>query len=141
MLACTYYDEDLFAATPSETVEGIVSCLDNYWSLDLPFNKKLWDAYYDRFADSKLWMGTLSTGQWRGMQLFEQAVIRSNGDLSLEALSAAMDGASTDEAPGGPAQIVPGTGHCQMNMYVGVNRGGTFEVVQSAEMMPSGQCS
>lgn len=140
LLACTYYDEDMFGATPSETVEGIASCLDNYWSLDLPFNKKLWDAYYNRFADSKLWMGQTSTAQWRGMQLFEQAVIRSNGDLSLEALSAAMDGASTDEAPGGPAQIVPGTGHCQMNMYVGVNRGGTFEVVQSAEMMPSGQC-
>src|SRR5258707_12859578 len=62
--------------------------------------------------------GTASTGMYRGIKLYEVAVKATNGDLSREAVSAAIDKATLANGPGGGVQMVPGKMHCKMNMYV-----------------------
>ena len=59
---------------------------------------------------------------YRGIKLYEQGVIKTNGDLKREAVSEALDNISVAQGPGG-LKTVPGTGHCAMNMYIAQNKG------------------
>ena len=36
--------------------------------------------------------------------------------------------------------MVPGTGHCALNMYVGVARGASYEILSKAEMVQPQEC-
>ena len=42
---------------------------------------------------------------------------------------------SRADAPGGPAEMVPGSHHCRMNMYIAVANSGKYEVVSRSEMV------
>ena len=48
---------------------------------------------------------------------------------------------SVAQGPGGPYKTVPGTGHCAMNMYIAQNKGGDWNIIQSAEMVPPEECA
>ena len=85
--------------------------------------------------------GTASTGMYRGIKLYEQGVIATNGDLAREAVSEALDNISVAEGPGGPYKTVPGTGHCAMNMYIAQNKGGDWNIISSANMVPPNECA
>ena len=77
---------------------------------------------------------------YRGIRLYEQAIIATNGDLSREAASAAFDTASIEHGPGGPAKVVPGTGHVAMNMYIAEAKSGVYEVVSKYDMVDPKEC-
>lgn len=84
--------------------------------------------------------GTASTGMYRGIRLWEQAVIATNGDLARDAVSEAMNGAAIANGPGGPARVVAGTGHVQMNMYIAQSKGGKFEIISEEKDVLPQEC-
>jgi branched-chain amino acid transport system substrate-binding protein len=55
---------------------------------------------------------------YRGIRLYEAAVIATKGELARDAVSAALDKAKITKGPGGGAEMVPGKMHAKMNMYV-----------------------
>ena len=120
VLTCVYYDENLLNYHPAQEMEGLYSCLDYFQSVDDPFSKQLQADYMKKFPDTKYLFtaGSAATGMYRGIKFYEAAVKATNGDLSREAVSAAMDKAKIDQGPGGGAEMVPGKMHCKMNMYI-----------------------
>ena len=120
MLSCVYYDENLLNYHPAQEMEGLYSCLDYFQSIDDPFSKQLQADYMKKFPDTKYLFtaGRAATGMYRGIKFYEAAVKKTNGDLTREAVAAAMDKAKIDQGPGGGAEMVPGKMHCKMNMYI-----------------------
>ncbi|MBT7507222.1 MAG: ABC transporter substrate-binding protein, partial [Rhodospirillales bacterium] len=118
------------------------SCLDYYHTVDDAFSQKLVADYNKMFPNTKYLFtaGSASTGMYRGIKLYEQAVIKTNGNLDREAVSAAMDSASITNGPGGAARMVPGTGHAAMNMYVAQSKGGKWNIISKADMVAPDEC-
>ena len=77
---------------------------------------------------------------YRGIKLYEQAVIATNGDLARDATSAAIDSAAIAEGPGGPSKMVPGTGHAEMNMYIAQSKGGKWDIISSETTVAPQEC-
>ena len=142
-VSCVYYDENTPFYVEPYALEDTYSCLDFFHSVDDPFSKQLVKDYNAMFKDTNylLTAGTASTGMYRGIKLYEQGVIATNGDLAREAVSEALDNISVAEGPGGPYKTVPGTGHCAMNMYIAQNKGGNWNIISSANMVPPKECA
>jgi branched-chain amino acid transport system substrate-binding protein len=141
-LSCVYYDENLLNYHPAREMEGLASCLDYFQAIDDPYSAELQKGYSAMFPDTKYLFtaGSASTGMYRGIRLYEQAIIATEGDLSREAASAALDAASIEQGPGGPAKMVPGTGHAAMNMYIAEAKNGVYEVVSKYDMVDPKEC-
>jgi branched-chain amino acid transport system substrate-binding protein len=120
VIACVYYDEHTLNYHPAREMDGLYSCLDYFHAVDDPFSKSLQERYNVRFPGTKYFItaGSGSTGMYRGIKFYEAAVKETNGDLSREAVSAALDHARLENGPGGGAEMVPGHMHCAMNMYI-----------------------
>jgi ABC-type branched-subunit amino acid transport system substrate-binding protein len=130
-IVCTYFDENFLNLVPAEHVEGLYGCLDYYQDVSDPFSTALvarYDALYP--GSAKFTAGSACTGMYRGLKLWEAAVIAA-GSLDQDAVIKALDGASIAEGPGGPAEMVPGQHHLRLNMYIAQARGGTFKIVES----------
>ena len=119
-VACLYYDENSLNFHPPHELDGLLSCLDFFHSVEDPYSKELLAGYNKKFPDSKFLFtaGSASTGMYRGIRFYEAAVKATNGDLAREAVSAALDKAKLAQGPGGGAEMVPGKMHCKMNMYI-----------------------
>ncbi|HSA82306.1 MAG TPA: substrate-binding protein, partial [Geminicoccaceae bacterium] len=141
-LSCVYYDENALNITPAREIEGLASCLDYFQAIDDPYSAELQQAYDKMFPGSnyRFTAGSASTGMYRGIRLYEQAIIATGGDLAREAASAALDQASIEQGPGGPAKVVPGTGHVAMNMYIAEAKNGVYEVVSKYDMVDPKEC-
>jgi branched-chain amino acid transport system substrate-binding protein len=127
----TYFDENLVAALPPEHVEGLYGCIDYYQSVSDPFSQDLLARYSRRYPDGPQFSaGSGSTGIYRGLKLWEAAVIEA-GSLDQAAVVAALDHAKIAEGPGGPAELVPGQHHLQLNVYIAQVCDGTLEVLES----------
>ena len=142
-LSCVYYDENAVNYVAARELEGVYSCLDFFHTVEDPFGQQLVADYNKMFPDTKFLFtaGSAATGMYRGIRLYEQAVIETKGDLDREAVSAAIDKASIAEGPGGPAKMVPGTGHVAMNMYVAQSKGGKWNVISKADMVAPDECA
>ena len=142
-LSCVYYDENAVNYVAARELEGVYSCLDFFHTVEDPFGQQLVADYNKMFPDTKFLFtaGSAATGMYRGIKLYEQAVIETKGDLDREAVSAAIDKASIAEGPGGPAKMVPGTGHVAMNMYVAQSKGGKWNVISKAGMVAPDECA
>lgn len=103
---------------------------------------KLIDDYNAMFPDTKYLFaaGAAATGMYRGIKLYEQAVIATGGDLARDAVSEAMQTAAIAEGPGGPSKMVPGTGHAEMNMYIAQSKGGVWDIISSENAVPPQEC-
>lgn len=130
-LSCVYYDENMLNVHAPHEMEGLASCLDYFQNVDDPFSRELLAAYNQKFPGTpyRLAAGSASTGMYRGLRLWEQAVKDAGGKLERDDVAAALDKASIANGPGGPARMVPGTRHCEMNMYIAVAKGGAYEIV------------
>jgi ABC-type branched-subunit amino acid transport system substrate-binding protein len=64
---------------------------------------------------------------YRSYRLWEAAVNEA-GSVARDDVAAALDHARIENGPGGPAEMVPGTRHCRMNMYIAVAKEGEFEI-------------
>ena len=71
---------------------------------------------------------SLTAFMYRSYRLWEAAVNEA-GTVARDDVAAALDHARIEHGPGGPAEIIPGTRHCRMNMYIAVAREGEFEIV------------
>jgi branched-chain amino acid transport system substrate-binding protein len=146
LLCCVYYDENLLNYHPANEMEGLLSCLDYFQSVDDPFSKQLQADYSRKFPDTKYLFtaGSAATGMYRGVKFYEAAVKETKGDLHREAVGAAMDHAVLANGPGGGAEMVPGYMHARMNMYIAqckVTAGKTrYEVISKADMVDPREC-
>jgi urea transport system substrate-binding protein len=141
-LSCVYFDENSVNYVAPRELEGVYSCLDMFHTVEDQFTQQLLADYNKMFPNTKyqLTAGTAATGMYRGIKLYEQAVIATKGDLSRDAVSAAYDAAKLEHGPGGPAQMVPGTGHCEMNMYIAQQHGGKWDIISQEAMVPPKEC-
>ncbi len=130
-IVCTYFDENFLNLVPAEHVEGLYGCLDYYQDVSDPFSTALVEQYDELYPGSaKFTAGSACTGMYRGLKLWEAAVVAA-GSLDQDAVIKALDEASIADGPGGPAEMVPGQHHLRLNMYIAQARGGRFEVVKS----------
>ncbi len=128
-LVCTYFDENFLNLVPPAHVEGLYSCLDYYEGVSDPFSKALLARYEELFPGSaKFTAGSACSGMYRGLRLWEAAVIEA-GSLEQEDVINALDHAKIPRGPGGPAEMVPGQHHVRMNMYIAQAHDGVFKVV------------
>jgi branched-chain amino acid transport system substrate-binding protein len=141
-LSCVYYDENLLNVNRPEEMEGLATCLDFFQAVEDSFSKELLAKYDARWQGSqyRLVAGSAATGMWRGIKLYEQAVIATGGELDREAVSRTLDTAKIDQGPGGGAEMVPGKRHCRMNMYIAVAKNGAYEVVSKSDMVDPKEC-
>src|SRR3954470_20512986 len=138
VLCAVFYDENLLNYHPAAEVDGLISCLDYYQSVDDPFSQSLQDAYAKKFPGTKhpFTAGTGGTGMYRGVKFYEAAVKETGGKLDREEVATALDHAALTDGPGGGAEIVPGHYHTRMNMYIALckNDAGKahYEVIDKA---------
>ena len=142
-LACVYYDENSVNYSPPREMEGLASCLDYFQAVDDPFSNELQAAYGEMFPDTNYLFtaGSGATGMYRGIKLYEQAVLATEGDLDRDAVSATLDTAEIKEGPGGGAKMVPGTGHCAMNMYTALAQDGRYDITEKYDMVDPKECA
>jgi ABC-type branched-subunit amino acid transport system substrate-binding protein len=130
-LVCTYFDENFLNLVPADQVEGLYGCLDYYRDVTDPFSESLLAQYDERFPGSAMFTaGSACSGMYRGLKLWESAVNEA-GSLRQDDVVAALDHATIDQAPGGPAAMVPGQHHLRLNMYIAQAQGGRFTVVKN----------
>ena len=127
---------------PQRELNGVYSCLDYFHTGDDPVGAALQKEYAAMFPGTKYLFtaGSASTGAYRAAKFYEAAVLKTGGDLAREAVSAAIDDVKITGVPGGDSVMVPGTGHCALNMYVGVARGASCEILSKAEMVQPQEC-
>jgi ABC-type branched-subunit amino acid transport system substrate-binding protein len=131
LVVTTYFDENLVAALPSEHVEGLYGCIDYYQSVSDRFSQELLGRYNRRFPHGPQFSaGSGSTGMYRGLRLWEAAVVEA-GSLDQAAVVAALDHAKIADGPGGATEMVPGQHHVRQNVYIAQVQDGTLEVVES----------
>jgi len=143
-LSCVYYDENTVNLNAAHEWEGLASCLDYFRAIaragEDPFSAELAQMYDERFPGNVLFTaGSAATGMYRGVKLWEVAVNEA-GSVNRDDVAAALDHAKIANGPGGPAEMVPGTWHCQMNMYIAVAKNGKYEIVSRARQVHPKEC-
>ena len=138
LLASTY-DEHSANLNAAHEWEGMASCLDYFRVLassgEDPFMAEVQAAYDERFpGKAREWpwkphaiFAQGSAEMYRSYRLWEAAVNEA-GSVARDEVAAALDHARIEHGPGGPAEMVPGTRHCRMNMYIAVAKEGEFEI-------------
>lgn len=142
-MSCVYFDENSVNFVPQRELEGIYSCLDMFHTVDDPYTQELLAGYNEMFPDTRFLFtaGSASTGMYRGIKMYEQAVIATNGDLARDAVSEAMHTTAIEQGPGGPSEMVPGTGHAKMNMYIAQARDGVWDILATDELVDPQECT
>jgi branched-chain amino acid transport system substrate-binding protein len=140
-LACVYYDENALNITPAREIEGLASCLDYFKAVNDPYGNKLQEQYTKLYGSKNLFTaGSASTGMWRGINLWAEAV-KAAKSVKREDVAKALDKARLAEGPGGPSEVVPGSYHVAMNMYIAVAKNGTYEIVEKSNaLVAPGEC-
>ena len=143
-LSCVYYDENTVNLNATHEWEGLASCLDYFRAIaragEDPFSAELAQMYDERFPGNVLFTaGSAATGMYRGVKLWEVAVNEA-GSVDRDDVAAALDHAKIANGPGGPAEMVPGTWHCEMNMYIAVAKNGQYEIVSRAKQVHPKEC-
>ncbi len=123
---------------PSEFIPNALGAQPNFWDAKSPENEFIWNAYYDIDPKTKVLPGTPANCSWRALQLYEQAIIKTNGDLRTDAIAEALPGSRTELNAGGPAEMVKN--HCRFNMYLAENQGGKMKVIAKEEMVDPREC-
>lgn len=134
-LACVYYDENALSITPAHEIEGLASCLDYFQAVHDPFGDKL-QAEYTKLYGTKnpFTAGSAATGMWRGLNLWAAAVKQAKS-VKRQAVAAALDHAKLADGPGGGCEVVAGTWHVRMPMYIAVAKSGKYEIVERSKGM------
>jgi branched-chain amino acid transport system substrate-binding protein len=134
-LSCVYYDENTLNINAPYEIEGLASCLDYFRAVDDfdPVSAKI-QAQYDKEFPGKILLaaGSAATGMYRGIKLWAAAVTAAKS-LDRDHVADALDHAKVEEAPGGPSEIVPGTRHAKMRMYIAVAKGGKYDIVWKSQ--------
>lgn len=140
-LACVYYDENCLNITPAREIEGLASCLDYFMAVQDPYGNKLQEKYNKLYGSKNPFTaGSASTGMWRGINLWAEAVTAAKS-VKREDVAKALEKAKLADGPGGPSEVVPGSYHVAMNMYIAVAKGGKYEIIEkSGGLVAPGEC-
>lgn len=142
-LCCAYYDENTLGMNQPEEIEGLATCLDYFRAVaaEDPTSAAIQADYDAAFPGGALMSaGSAATGTYRGLMLWAEAV-RTAGTTEREAVAAALDSAMIEKAPGGSARFVPGTRHCEMNMYIAEAKAGAYTIrARSEGPLAPGEC-
>lgn len=140
-LACVYYDENALNITPAHEIEGLASCLDYFKEVNDPFGNKVQAKYTQLYGTKNpLTAGSASTGMWRGLNLWAEAV-RQAKSVKRDAVAAALENAKLADGLGGGCEMVPGKMHVKMNMYIAVAKKGKYEIVErSRDLVDPKEC-
>jgi urea transport system substrate-binding protein len=135
-LACVFMDEALVGLVPPADVEGTVSCLDYYASLNDELGNRI-NAAVLKSSGGKIAFtaGSGATGMYRALKLWS-ASATSAGSLERLALEKAVDKIGSLPGAGGPFEIEPGSRQLRLPMYIGVAKAGRFDVVERAGTIP-----
>jgi branched-chain amino acid transport system substrate-binding protein len=128
-LVTTYFEENFLGFFPAAHTEGMYSCLDYYQTVSDPFSKDLLSRYDKLYVGAKFTAGSASTGMYRGLRFWANAV-KEAGTLDQDAVINALDHAKIAEGPGGAAEMVPGQHHARMHMYIAQANNGSFKIVR-----------
>ena len=142
-ISCVYFDENSVNFVPQRELEGVYSCLDMFHTIEDETTQAMIAEYNEMFPGTQYLFtaGSASTGMYRGIKFYEQAVIATNGDLNRDAVSEAMNHVEIEDGPGGPAKMVPGTGHAAMNMYIAQARDGKWDIISEESMVDPAECA
>ena len=135
-------DENLLPAVEAKALEGLASCQDYFQTIDDPFSKTLLERYKQRYPDwakAQLAAASGTTGIYRGIKLWEAAVNAAK-TTARDAVQKELDKAKLSEGLGGPCEMVPGSQHLRMPMYIGVVKNGAFELAQKYEAIAPQDC-
>lgn len=135
-------DENLLPAVEGKALEGLASCQDYFQTIDDAFSKTFLERFKQRYPDwakAQLAAASGTTGIYRGIKLWEQAVVAAK-TTEREAVRKELDKAKLSEGLGGPCEMVPGSQHLKMPMYIAVVKNGVFEVVQKFDAVPPLEC-
>jgi ABC-type branched-subunit amino acid transport system substrate-binding protein len=137
-----YFDENAGNSVPEHVLEGVYNAIDFFHTVDDPYSQQLLKQYNEMFPKSPYLFtaGVSATGSYRGIKYFEQAVIKTNGDLSFEALTEAYSTASLDKGPGGASKMNPDTHSPTLNIYLARAGGGKWNILDKKEAVPPGVC-
>lgn len=125
----------LFGVEPDQ-ISGMYSALDYYEALDDEATVAIRDAYVEEYGEEPpISAAGGASGAYRGVMLWADAV-ETAGSLDRDAVEEAMHTASTDRAPGGPAEMVEGTRHARVPTYIGQFTTDTIEVLQAITPVP-----
>jgi len=134
-LACVYYDENALNITPANEIEGLASCLDYFKAVNDPYGNKLQEEYTKLFGTKNPFTaGSAATGMYRGIRIWAESVTQA-GSVKRDPVAAALDKAKLAQGPGGGSEMVPGTRHLKMNMYIAVAKSGKYEIVEKSDGM------
>lgn len=146
-VACVYFDENSLNYVAPRELEGVYSCLDFFHTVDDSFSKQLLADYAKKFPGTKYQFtaGSAASGMYRGIRLYEAAVIATKGDVARDSVSAALDRAKITNGPGGGAEMVPGKMHAKMNMYVAQCKKGEgdklrWDIISKYNMVDPKEC-
>ena len=141
--SCVYWDENTPFYVAPEELEGAYSCLDFFHNVNDAYGQKLLKDYSAKWKDTQYQFtaGSAATGMYRAIRLYEQAVITTNGDLKREAVSSALEKVSLADGPGGGYNVVPGTGHISMNMYIAQAQKGKWNILSETKSVPPNECA
>ncbi|UPT86968.1 substrate-binding protein [Bradyrhizobium barranii subsp. apii] len=143
-LSCAYYDENMLGMNRPEEIEGLANCLDYFRAVadEDSVSGEIQKAYDNAFPGGALLSaGSAATGTYRGLMLWAKAV-QKVGKTDREAVAEAIDNASIDKAPGGPAGMVPGSRHCEMRMYIASAENGSYKIRQRSDgLVAPRQCT
>ena len=132
------FTDSIYDFIPSKFIPNALSAQPSFWDVESPENEFIRDAYYDIDPETKVSAGTQANATWRALQLYEQAIIKTNGDLRTDAIAEALPGSRTIWNAGGPAEMIKN--HCKMNMYLAENQGGKMKVISKNEMVAPREC-
>ncbi len=100
-----------------------------------PYGNKLQEKYTKLYGTKNPFTaGSASTGMWRGINLWAEAV-KTAKSVKREDVDAALNKAKLADGPGGGCEMVPGTWHSKMNMYIAVAKGGKYEIIEKSPGM------
>jgi len=130
-IAATVTTEVEVQAMGPQNAKGHFMTSTYFQSLDNPANKKFVEAFQAKYgADAVTHMPLVGT--YNAVWLFAKAAAKTPNDLSSEALSKALVGATFEDSPEGQPTTIESNHHVNHPSYVGqTGSDGQFKVVQS----------
>lgn len=123
-----------------ENVYGMLANMDYFDSVDLGTSKDIREAYYSAYGHKyPISSAGSATGVYRGIMLWAAAVEEA-GTTDVAKVLVTLDHAKTDNAPGGPAAISPGTHNTKLTSFIGQLGANGVEIVETVDPVDPPAC-
>lgn len=139
-LFATPGSDEGWIAGGGDVTSGVYACMDYFDSVDDKVSTEIRKAYYDKFGRKyPISSAGSATGVYRGIMLWADAVEKA-GSTDPKKVSEKMSGASTDQAPGGPAEMPKGSHNAKLPTYIGQLGPDGVQIVEKIEAIDPPSC-